>query len=475
MRPASLETVLDLSPMQHGVLFDVLFAPESTVYVNQSVLTVDGALDPDAMARAWDRVMDRHQVLRCSFFWERIERAVQAVHRRVPLRLVRHDWRTLEATEQNRALDRLLAEDRAQRFDLRRPPLMRIALVRVADERHLLVWTRHHILFDGWSQALLLGEVFRLYEAFRIRPDGVFDDDEIVGPRIPFERYIGWLQTGAPADPEGFWRTYLRGVRPVSVLDRHRDPQAKGPVREVARELPLHVQRPLERRAQSAESTTASIYQIAWALVLASFSGADDVVFGSTMSGRPATIPGIERMVGLFINSLPVRVRVDPGSSIAALARSLQRHHAAIVAHQHTPLVQVRQWAEWPPMTPLFESVVVIGNYPVEGPSDDRESSLRVTAASSHVENSLPVTLRIMPGAATRFGVLYDESRLEPARAGAMLNQLELVLTSFAANLDVPAAAALAELRAHGETAAQASLEANARRLGALRRRAIES
>ena len=475
MRPASLETVLDLSPMQHGVLFDVLLAPASTVYVTQSVLTLEGDLDAVAMERAWNRVIERHQVLRCSFFWERIERPVQAVHRSVPLQIARHDWGTFDAAEQERALDRLLADDRARRFDLRRPPQMRVTLLRVADARHLLLWTRHHILFDGWSQALLLAEVFRLYEAYRIRPDGVFDDEQVAGPRVPFEGYIRWLQSAAATDSETFWRDYLRGVRPASVLDRQHDPRARGAIREIVRELPRAVQGSLERQAQQAATTVASMFQAAWALVLAWLAGAGDVVFGSTVSGRPAAVPGIERMVGLFINTLPVRVVIDPRAEVRAVARSLQQHHAAIMSHQHTPLVQVQRWAEWTPMTALFESVVVIGNYPVEWPETGGPSSLRVTSARSHVENSLPLTLRVMPGGVTRIGVLYDESRIDTPRAEAILNGVERLLTWCASEDDVPVATALARLRADDRSTAQFVLAANARRLRTAQRRAVES
>jgi Condensation domain len=471
MKPASLETVFELSPMQNGVLFHALYAPRSSVYVNQSVLSVDGAIDADAMGRAWSRVIDRHQVLRCSFFWEGIDRPVQAVHRHAPLVLARHDWRHLDATAQEAGLTRFLAEDRTQPFDLRRPPQMRIALIRTGDEKSLLVWTRHHILFDGWSQALLLREVFWLYEAFRLRPDGTFDEEPLIGAAIPFERYIAWLQTHRPASPESFWRNHLAGVRGATPLGLAVAPKAAIPAQfEIAHELPGALIASMEPMVHRAGVTLASVYQAIWALIISARAGCGTVVFGTTVSGRPATIAGIERMVGLFINSLPIRAQVDAARDVLALALQLQQQHLRLIEYQHSPLTDIQRWAQAPRTGGLFDSVVVVGNYPAAFAGEDRVSSLRVTAARSHVENSLPVTLRIMPGAATTISILYDATRLDRAGATAMLEQFTALLAFVATTPDPSIQACLARLRDDEQARVQAALTNDKRRLRDARR-----
>jgi non-ribosomal peptide synthetase component F len=470
MKPASLETVLELSPMQHGVLFHALYAPQSSVYVNQSVMTLEGTIDPAAMGSAWTRLIGRHQALRCSLFWEGLPRPVQVVHRQVPFSIAQHDWRERAAPDLDAALAAFLRDDRRQPFDLRRPPQMRVALIRTGDAGWTMVWSRHHIQIDGWSQAQLLAELFWLYDAYRLAPDGAFDEAPYIGKAVPFERYITWLQSATPTDSAGFWRNHLRGIDCPTPMGLTRQAAGDPVQRETVRELSPRLALALDTLAQRTAVTAASVYQAAWAIVLAARADRPSVVFGSTVSGRPAEVPGIEQMVGLFINSLPIRADVDPAAEVVSLARQLQQQHLRLLPYQHTALAEIRRWTGGGTADALFDSVVVIGNYPTPFASGQTSSSLRVTSVRNHVENSLPVTLRVMPADITRVGILYDESRLGADAAAAMLDGVFRVLAAVTAAADVTVASCLSALRASALERRSVAVAADAGRLRTARR-----
>lgn len=469
MKPASLETVFELSPMQQGVLFHTLYAPGSSVYVNQSVIALEGAVDAAAMSSAWERLIARHQVLRCSLFWEGLARPVQAVHRQVSFAVGQHDWRGRDDAGADASLATLLADDRARPFDFRRPPQMRVTLIRTGESGWTMVWTRHHILLDGWSQAQLLAELFWLYDAYRVAPDGLFDETPYIGTAEPFERYITWLQSSKPVDPERFWRSHLIGVHGPTPLGLHRDTGQDPVQREIVRELPADLSAALEAVAHGSGVTLASLYQAAWALVIAARADRPTVVFGSTVSGRPAAVAGIERMVGLFINTLPVRAELGAAPDVLSLARALQEQHARLAEYQHTPLADIQRWALGASAERLFDSVVVVGNYPMPFSSDQGASSLRVTSIRTHVENSLPITLRVMPGSPTRVGLLHDEVRIARDGAAALLDDT-LDVVSMAASPDATVAGCLTRLRDAARTRTGAVMAAEAGRLRGARR-----
>ncbi|MGH3932484.1 MAG: condensation domain-containing protein, partial [Pseudonocardiaceae bacterium] len=210
MKPGGPETVVELSSMQKGILFHSVYAADSPVYQVQSAFTIEGHIDLPAFGRAWQRVVDRHQALRCSFFWEGISTPVQAVHPHVDFAVRYVDYRALDPAERERRLGDLLTEDYRRPFDLLQPPQMRVTLIRVGDAQHELAWTRHHIILDGWSQALLLQEVFWLYEVNQLGEAETFDELSALGPPTGLAPYIQWLCEQAKTDLDRFWRPYLQ-------------------------------------------------------------------------------------------------------------------------------------------------------------------------------------------------------------------------------------------------------------------------
>ncbi|MCP4654120.1 MAG: non-ribosomal peptide synthetase, partial [bacterium] len=259
--------------------------------------------------RAWQQMVDRHAALRSSFHWEEVKKPVQVVYRQLEVTLERSSWRGLEPAEQRRRLTACLNADRERGFDLGAPPLMRLALFELDEGVFQFVWSYHHLYLDGWSQALVLGEVLGCYEALsQGRP--------VLLPRPrPYRHHIAWLQRQDLEQAGSFWQRELAGFTAPTLLGQRQDdsPGEHRHDREVRLRLSTTAGSELQSLARRHELTLNSLVQGAWAVLLGRYSGHDDVLFGATVAGRPAELPGVESMVGLFINTLPVRVAVDQG------------------------------------------------------------------------------------------------------------------------------------------------------------------
>jgi amino acid adenylation domain-containing protein/non-ribosomal peptide synthase protein (TIGR01720 family) len=428
----TVEDIYPVAPLQSGMIFHTLFAPGSEIYFEQLTATLRGPLDPDAFARAWQTVTERHPVLRTAYAWEGLERPLQIVRRGVELPWTLEDWRD-EADPGARLRDRAAA-DRARGFDLTAAPLMRLALLRTGAAEHRLLWSFHHLLFDGWCFSLLFREVFLLYESFR-RSEPLAPPE--LGPVRPYRDYIAWLERQDPARAEAFWRSRLTGVTAATPVPfDHPDAPAgrtAADFRVAGRFLPEPLARSLARLAQDAGLTLNTVVQGAWALLLARWSGRRDVVFGAVVAGRPADLPGIESMIGLFINTLPVRVEVDPEASALPWLRRLQEEQVLQRVFEWSPLADVQRWSGVEPGAPLFQSLVVFENYPVDPSLGDRLGDLEICDMAVSERTNFPLTLGAMVRDRFHFGLSHDR-RVAPETAERILSQLEAVLAALAAD-----------------------------------------
>ncbi|HKH47566.1 MAG TPA: condensation domain-containing protein, partial [Thermoanaerobaculia bacterium] len=319
MRQDNIEDVYPLSPLQQGILFHTLYAPEAGEYFRQLVFAIEGALDTEAFARTWQEVVDRHSILRTAFVWEETADPVQVVCRRVGAPLESQDWRDLDAAQQERRFAAHLEEDRRRGFELTETPLLRLALVRLGEKSWRFVWSYHHLLLDGWSVALLLRRVFTVYRALT-------QGERLPLARVrPYRDYIAWLKAQDPAQAEAFWRRTLAGLRAPTPLPLA---PAGSPVEKVSADhlLPLspELTAALQSLARTHRLTLNTFLQGAWALLLSRTAGEPDVLFGATASGRPTELAGFESMVGLFINTLPVRMEVPDATDLLTWLRELQ-------------------------------------------------------------------------------------------------------------------------------------------------------
>ncbi|MBB4635033.1 non-ribosomal peptide synthetase [Longimicrobium terrae] len=426
---AGVEDLYPLSPLQDGLLFHALYEGGAQAYQVQLAHLLQGRLDADLLRRAWAEVAGRHAVLRTSFVWQGLERPLQRVHAAAELPWTTGDWRSLSPTEREAALDRHLADDRARGFDLHRAPLLRCALFRVEDDAHWMVLSQHHLLMDGWSSALVLDEVLQLYAGWRA-------GGAVQRRRArPYRDYIAWLRGRDHAAAERYWTEVLAGFGAPTPLGVDRPAGPDSGLRHARRQLllaPVRTRR-VEEAARAGRVTLNTMLQGAWALLLSRLGGVRDVVFGSIVSGRPAELEGVEQMVGLFINTLPVRVRVDGDARAGAWLIGLQRAQAGAREHEHAPLARVQGWSEVPRGTPLFESLYVFENYPG---GEEGEAELRITDSRAVEWTSYPLTLAAAPGPELLLSVGYDESRFDAGTIDRLLEQLARVLDQLADDPD---------------------------------------
>ncbi|MDZ7269873.1 MAG: amino acid adenylation domain-containing protein [candidate division KSB1 bacterium] len=430
----NLEDFYPLSPMQQGMLFHSLYAPHSGVYVEQLCCTLRGRLQPEAFERAWQRVIARHAILRTSFLSENLKEPVQVVHRTLPLPLRREDWSALSPVEQEQRLEDLLQRERLQGFDLSRGPLLRLVLLRTAPDTHRFVWTYHHLLLDGWSLPLLLQEVLLCYEAF------VRGQEPQLPRPLPFRDYIVWLRRQDMAAAENFWRRQLAGWHAPTPLPLHRRPyHTNGAEATAARQQEIRLSRELTAALQTfarrQQVTLNTLVQGAWALLLSHYTGEHDVLFGATVSGRPAELPGAEKMIGLFINTLPVRVQIDPRQSLPAWLQALQRQQAELRQYEYSPLVQIQGWSAVSRGTPLFEHIFVFENFPVAevAPAAGGNGSLRIAEVRTAEQTNYPLTVVAGPADELLLRLVYDGRSYDAAAIRQLLDHFANLLRGFVA------------------------------------------
>jgi surfactin family lipopeptide synthetase C len=429
-----IETIYPLSPLQQGMLFHTLYAPHSGVYFQQINYTLRGNLDMAAFKKAWQLVVDRHPALRSAFIWERRDKPLQVVQQGVNVPWDEQDWRGQPPTEQQERLDALLCADRARGFALNRAPLIRMALIRLTDDTYRFIWGYHHILLDGWSVPLILREVFIAYQAFCRGKSAYLER------RRPYADYIAWLQQQSLAEAEAFWRQTLKGFTAPTPLSVDHVVGSSGSrsdesthYAEQRLELPAVTTAALQRFARQQRVTLNTIAQGAWALLLSHYSGEEDVVFGTTVSGRPAELAGVEDMVGLFINTLPVRVRVMPQTSVLSWLKGLQTEQLEMRQYEYSPLVEVQRWSEVPRGLSLFESVLIFENFPEADALLAQIDDLEVREEWAIRQTNYPLTVMAESGKRFSWEISYDSRRFTDATIGRMLGHLQTVIEGMVA------------------------------------------
>ncbi|MGJ4946751.1 condensation domain-containing protein, partial [Bradyrhizobium sp. HKCCYLS1011] len=408
------------------------------VYVISLACRLEGTLDADAFAQAWQLAVARHAVLRSAFVGQDLAVPLQVVLREAELPFAREDWRDLSLAEQQERFETLQQAERLRGFDFARPPLMRLCLIRTGERDHRLLWTSHHILFDGWSIPLLLDEVFAAYVALNRR------EVPQLTPVRPFRDYIAWLQHQDMAAAEAHWRRRLAGFEAPSSLGlgrptvsaEHDDGDRYA---EHARELALGE---IEGFARRHRLTINTVVQGAWALLLGRYGDSNDVVFGVTVSGRPADLAEVERTVGLFINTLPLRVPLPDRASVLDFMGEVQARQSELTDYQYSPLAEVQRWSAVPAGTPLFESIVAFENYPAEMSAlAEVAQSIRISEVSPVERTNYPLTLQVTVGEQLAFRLIADRERFEAAAVERLLGHFARLLGEIVADPARPVAA----------------------------------
>ncbi|MGW7446189.1 amino acid adenylation domain-containing protein [Kitasatospora sp. NPDC054795] len=400
-----LADVLPLTALQQGLFFQAEFDREGVdPYTLQIAVDVAGELDPALLRASAEALLRRHDNLRAAFLTRADGEPVQVVPQSVRLGWSEQDLTDLAGPAQQRRLAELTDEELSRRFDLASPPLVRFTVLRLGAERHRLLWSVHHALVDGWSMAIFAQELFTLYA------NGA--DLSVLAPVTPYRDYAAWLETTDEEADRAAWKGVLDGVDEGTLLV----PGAGAAEPALPQELFAEVDEELTARLTAWAGrhglTLNTVVQGAWAVLLGELTGRRDVLFGCVGSGRPAELAGVESIVGSFLNTLPVRVRLDRGGSAAALLSELQEQQFTLADHQRTGLAELQQLVG---VGELFDTVVSFNNYPMADVSslDGLVPGLSFLAGEARVVASYPFALSVYPGSTLRLHVQYSPSAFE--------------------------------------------------------------
>ena len=431
MDEANLEAILPLNAVQDGILYHTLYAPDSTLYIQQYVADLEGPLDIDRFREAWGLVVDRHQALRSFITWRNRDRPLQIVRKTVEAEWTVVDWRTMPGAAVERSLEQFLKQDRLRRIDLERAPLMRWALIELGSDRAKFVWTHHHTVLDGWSLGLVLDDVLVAYAA-------------LLGGEIPFDQpapqlrgYSAWLRQQSWGEAAAFWSetmperaaTTRLGIEQVTTSpwaeEQHLHRHVLGEASTAA----------IVEAAKTVGVSQSSMFRAAWALLLSAYTGERLSTFGAAVAGRPPDLPGSLETVGMFINSLPVTVPTEPSTTVAELVHAVQQSHAATTPFEATPLTVVRDALDAEPEDPVFETLLVFENVPEIAPAG---GDLVLRNPQYRQESNYPLALLVLPGDEIELQFLYDPARYDEDDVHRLGRQLSQTLASMSANLHEP-------------------------------------
>ena len=428
MKNKNIEDAYPLTHLQEGLLFHSLYAPEDGVYVTQVTFTMDN-VDVPRLSQAWHQVVARHPILRTAFVWKSVKQPLQVVGRQVNLPIVQEDWRSVASSEQDARFQAFLAEDRAQGFNLSRPPLMRVALFQITEISYKFVWSHHHILLDGWSTHALMNEVFALYVAAEQ------GQTLSLPPSRPYRDYLAWLQRQDEAQAEQYWRETLAGFSAPTTLRMQSQQAGSGDNYASERVQLSRVESDaLRDLAKQHQLTVNTLIQGALAILLSRYTSETDIVFGSVVSGRPADLPGIEHMIGLFVNSLPVRVQIWSDKPLLAWLRDLQQQQAEMRNYEYSALVNVQACSDVPRDLPLFEVLYAFENYLVEDASIDVTTDFDIRDYQTQEKVSYPLTIVVGSAAEMSMRVMYDNQQFDGAMIKRLLGHMQTLLQSMLAN-----------------------------------------
>nr|AGS49867.1 long-chain-fatty-acid--CoA ligase [uncultured bacterium esnapd18] len=407
--------VLPLSPLQQGLLFHAEYGADGPdVYLVQTIVDVDGRVEPDRLRAAVQALTRRHAALRAGFRTTGTTQ-VQVIADEVEVPFTVADADPLTATG-------LLATDRARRFDVHDPPLLRCLLLRGDDGADRIVLTCHHLLVDGWSLPTLLADLAALYAH-----NGV---DTALPPAAPYPDYLRWLAGQDRQAAEEAWRNAFDGLASPTTITTHGDDHPTLPAQHDF-ELPAATTTALVELSRANDLTLSTVVQVVWAHLLCGLTGSTDLVFGTTVAGRPPEVPGIDRIVGLLVNTLPTRVRLRPDETLLELLTRVRHEQTALLDHQHLGLAAIQKVAGH---SGLFDTTVVLENYPDHELTGALagQTALPVTAVECRDATHYPLSLAVYPGERLRLTLYHRTDVVADAQAHAIADRLLHLLTTIA-------------------------------------------
>ncbi|MBE9028223.1 amino acid adenylation domain-containing protein [filamentous cyanobacterium LEGE 11480] len=433
--PAPRQVRYPLSPMQQGMLFHSLYQPQSGTDIEQIICTLNETVQVEYFVQAWQQILVRYDSLRTTITDVATLHPQQVVHPQLATPFEQQNWCDDSPMQQAEKLELLLASDRLQGFDLLNPAaiLLRLRLIQLDVAKFKFIWTFHHLLLDGRSITQILQEVFALYDALRRAA-------HLPLPIVrPYQDYIAWQQQQNFCDAQPFWQDLLQGFNcatPLLPIQAMGETAVEPGHQNIAISLSSAQTAALQEYAAAIQVTPNTIIQGVWGILLSRYSGKQDVVFGTVRACRKTPIEGVDSMVGLLINTLPVRVQPQPDLSVREYLQALRAQHVAVRPYEQTPLMQIQTWSEIPGGTALLESLVLFENYQINEQLQQADAAWADRHVEFREQPSFPLVLMAAMGKALQLKVSYDQTRFDRPSMERLLGHLQMLLTSLLDHAD---------------------------------------
>ncbi|MGE5400377.1 MAG: amino acid adenylation domain-containing protein, partial [Ignavibacteriales bacterium] len=432
MNTKEIEDFYPLTPMQQGMLFHSLLSPDSGVYIEQVSCVLTGKLNVNAFKLAWQQLADNNSILRTSFISRSLKEPLQIVSRKIEVPFQEYDWQHLSKTEQENRRKNISLEEQQKGFDMTKAPLMRFVLAQTGAESFYFLWTYHHILLDGWSMPILFREVLLRYEA--ISSNKYYYNK----PTRTYRDYVVWLKKQKQHEAEEFWRKILGDLNtPTMLLKNENKIGEKGIFAETNVTLSKDLTKEIQKYAGRLQLTMNTIVQGAWALLLSLYSQQNDIVFGTTVSGRPVDLPGAESIIGLLINTLPVRVKISPEITLKSWLSELQKLQIEMRQYEYSPLIDIQKLTKIPNSQQLFESILVFENYPADALRNTEIKNIQINDIQFAEKTNYPLSLIVGLSDTLHLRLIYDLNHLDPVVASNMQENLITILGSLISSEEI--------------------------------------
>lgn len=425
----NVDDIYPATPMQELMLLRVYSSPNSDVLCENFSCRVHGSLNVQAFKRAWEEVVKRHAVLRTYFVWDNLEKPLNIVKKNVSLPWKEFNLVGMDKEEQLNMINKIKQSNRY--FNVENAPLMSIELYKIGEDDYFFSWKYHHLILDGWCNWLILNEVFILYDTFT---HGGGKADRLTTPLL-FRNYVAWLQNQDNSKVESYWKEYLNNFSkptplPSDLVGKRNTNQFKEHSLTLSKEETSLLTRYIRNNA----ITLNSLIQFSWGMLLSSTFKQNDIVFGSTVSGRPADIEDIENMVGLFINNVPTRIQFDSSETIQTILKSIHTRQLEMRDYESAALTKIHEWSNLDDSERLFDSIIVFENYPSQSWAEGGIKGIQITDIQDNLKTSYSLTLVIVPEECLKIRLVYSEHKFSSYQVKEILRILKTIILKTASS-----------------------------------------
>ncbi|MCP4146215.1 MAG: hypothetical protein GY757_00560 [bacterium] len=407
----NVKDIIGLTSMQEGMLFHYLEQPENSQYVVLLSLKISGTLDTVILEQAWDAVIDKHDVLKTAFRWKKMKKPVQIILKKQSLTLAIHDFSAVGDSRKNQLLKDVKKRERQKGFDLQYVPF-RVSLCKMSPSNYEMIIVNHHILYDGWSNGIILKDLVSNYVAIK------YSRKMEIIPPTPFKLYIQWLSKQDKEKGIIYWKKYLAGYDKPAVSPGKRAPgmSPKYQREEYTFQIPGDISEGIRKIAADEKVSTNALIQTAWGILLYHYNNTDDVVFGVVVSGRPAEITSVDSMVGLFINMVPVRIKSGAKCSFRELAKRNQENLLLSAPFEYVPLPDIQNHSAL--KENLIDHLMSFQNYPLDKESfpPEEETGFVIDGVESCEQTNYDLNCVIFPGEKLSGKLLFNSQTYHPDR-----------------------------------------------------------